>query len=70
MQRVQASEIDITAIHHVDGSGLLLQQVEDMHVVQFPVGDVDEAGNAALEVVMAYSDSHFNLTGQVVWGPL
>jgi len=50
MQRMQAGKIDVAAIHHVDGPGLQFQQIERMHVVQLAIGDMDKAGNAALQV--------------------
>ena len=45
MQCIQAREIDVTAIHHVEGTRLEGQQVQHVHVVQLAVADVDEGGN-------------------------
>jgi len=42
MQSVQTFEIEVASIHHVEGSRLGQQFVEDVDVVQFPIGDVDE----------------------------
>jgi hypothetical protein len=50
MQRMEPVEIDVAAIHHVDGTGLWYQQVEGMDIVQLAVGDVDEAWNVAAQV--------------------
>ena len=50
MQCMPAGEIDVAMIPHVDRSDFQFQQVEGMHVVQFPVGDMEEAGKAALQV--------------------
>ena len=43
MQRVQPREVDVAAIHDVEGTGLGKQQIEHVDVVQLAVGDVDEA---------------------------
>jgi hypothetical protein len=48
MQRVKPGEIDIAAIHDINGAGFGNKQVERMHVVQFTVGDVDEAWDISL----------------------
>ena len=50
MQRVQPLEVEIAAIHHVEGAGLDEQHVEHVDVVQLAVGDVDEGGDAAAQV--------------------
>ena len=50
MQAIQASEIDIAAIHDVNHTGFRHQQVQRMHVVQLAIGDMDKAGNAAAQV--------------------
>ena len=47
---MQALEVEIAAVHHVEGAGLGQQLVEHVDVVQFPVGDVDEARDVAAQV--------------------
>jgi hypothetical protein len=50
VQRVQAGEINITAVHDVDGTGLGEQHVQRMNVVQLAVGYVDEARDIAAQI--------------------
>ena len=47
MQREEALEVDVAAIHDVDGAGLGKQQIEDVHVVHLAVGDMDERWDIA-----------------------
>ena len=46
MEAVEPLEIEVAAIHHVEGARLGNQHVEDVDIVQFAVGDVDELGIA------------------------
>ena len=46
MHGMESAEIDVAPIHDVDGTGLRLQQVEDMHIGHLAIGDVDEAKRA------------------------
>ncbi len=50
MQRVQAFEVHVAAIHHVERAGLEGQHVQHIHVVQLAVADVDEGGDRAAQV--------------------
>jgi len=50
VQDIEPREVDITAIHDVDRTGLGKQQIKDVHVVQLAVRDVDEGWNAAPQV--------------------
>src|SRR5215471_14111136 len=50
MQQVESREINVSAVHNVDGARLGQQQIENVHVVQFPLGNMDETGNAASQV--------------------
>ena len=50
MHRMKADEIDIAAIHDVDGTGFGEQQVERMDVGHFAVRDMDEARDVALQI--------------------
>ena len=50
MQNMQAGEIHIGPIHDVDGTRLRKQHIECVDIVQFAVGNVDEAWNIAAQV--------------------
>jgi len=50
VQAMQPSEVEITAIHDVERTSLGNDLVENVHVVQLAVADVDEAGNVAAQV--------------------
>ena len=50
MQAMQAPEVDIATIHDVDRTGFRRQQIQRMHVVQFAVRDMDEAGDVASQI--------------------
>lgn len=50
MERVEASEVEIGAVHDVEGARLRQKQVEDVHVPQFRVGNMDERRDAAAQV--------------------
>ena len=43
MQDVKAREVDIAAIHDVDGACFGEQQIKSVHVVHLAVRDVNEA---------------------------
>ena len=43
VKSIQALEVDIAAIHDVDGAGLRDQSIERMDVMQLAIRDVDEA---------------------------
>jgi hypothetical protein len=47
MQSMEAGEIDVAAIHDVDGARFREQQVESVDVVQLAVRNVDEARDVA-----------------------
>ena len=47
MQPMEAGEIDVAAIHDIDGARFREQQVESMDVVQLAVRNVDEARDVA-----------------------
>jgi len=50
VQPMQSCEIHIAAIHHVERPGFRNQLIEDVHVVELPVADVNEAGDVAAQV--------------------
>ena len=50
MQAMQPGEVEIAAIHDVERPSLGNDLVENVHVVQLAVADVDEAGNVAAQV--------------------
>ena len=47
-QGEQALEVEVGAVHDVDGAGLGDKQVEYLDVVEFAIGDMDKRGDAAL----------------------
>ncbi len=50
MQNVEPFEIQIPAIHDVDGPGFGEQQVEHVDVMPFAIGNVNKAGNRAAQI--------------------
>jgi len=50
LEPVEAGEIDVTAIHDVEGARLDGQMIERLDIVHFPVGNMDETGNVATQV--------------------
>src|SRR4029434_10286190 len=50
MEAVEQLEVEVAAIHHVEGARLGNEHVEDVDIVQFAVGDVDEARDSAAQV--------------------
>lgn len=50
MQPVEALEIQVSAIHDIVSPGQRNQAIENIDVVQFPVGDQDEIGDGAAQV--------------------
>jgi len=50
VQAMQPSEVEIAAIHDVERACLGNDLVEDVHIVQLAVADVDEAGDVATQV--------------------
>ena len=50
MQFVKTLKIEIASIHDVEGSGLCRQCVEDIDIVNFAIGDLDEGWNRASQV--------------------
>ena len=50
IEPIQAREVEVAAIHDVEGARLGQQQIEHVDVVQLAVGDVDKAGNRAPQV--------------------
>jgi len=49
-ESVQPLEIDVAAIHEVDGPGLRQNLVEDVDVVHFSIGNADKGGDVAVQV--------------------
>lgn len=47
---MQPDEVEIAAIHDVERASLGNDLIEDVHIVQLAVADVDEAGNIAAQV--------------------
>ena len=50
MQDVEPSEIDITAIHDIETAGFESQLVENIHIPQLAVRDVNEGGNRSAQI--------------------
>src|SRR5450830_1382620 len=50
MQYIKACEVDVAAIHDVDGARFGEQQIEGVNVVQLAVRDVNEARNVAAQI--------------------
>ena len=50
VQAVQPLEVQIAAVHDIEGAGLGQQLVEHVDIVQFPVGDVNEARDVAAQI--------------------
>lgn len=50
VQAMQSREVEIAAIHDVKRPGLGNDLVENVHIVQLAIADVDEAGNVAAQV--------------------
>ena len=50
MHRVQALEVQVAPIHHVEGASLHGQDVEHVDVVQLAVADVDERRDRSTQV--------------------
>src|SRR6266403_1249022 len=50
MQDVKTREVDVAAIHNVDGARFGEQQIEGVNVVQLAVRDVNEARDIAAQI--------------------
>ena len=44
MKHVQAFEIKIASIHQVEGIGFRHNRIEDIDIVQFSIGNLNESG--------------------------
>jgi hypothetical protein len=49
-QPIEALEVEIPAVHHIEGAGLGPKLIQDIHVVHFAVGDAHEQGDVAMQV--------------------
>ena len=50
MHGVEPFEVHVAPVHDVESAGLGQQDVQDVDVVQFAIGDVNEGGNAAAQI--------------------
>ncbi len=50
MHRIETGEVDVSAIHDVEGTWFGKQNVENAHIPHFPVGNVDKLGDAAPKI--------------------
>ena len=60
MQIVQPREVQVTAIHDVEGAGFEAQQVQHIHICHLAVADVDEDRDGPAQVEQV-SDSIFHI---------
>ncbi len=49
MQTMQAGEVDIPAIHDINGARFGHDHIERVHIAQFAVGDANEAWDVAAQ---------------------
>jgi hypothetical protein len=49
-EHVEALEVDVTPVHHVERSGLGGDLIEDVDVVHLAVGNADKRGNIAVQI--------------------
>ncbi len=50
VEQMQPLEIQIGAVHHIDGAGFRHQQVQDVHIMQLGIGDVHERRDVSLQI--------------------
>ncbi len=50
MKREQPFEVQVPTVHDVNGSRLWKQEIEGMHIVQFPIGNMDKTGNGSTQI--------------------
>ena len=50
MQVMQALEVQVSPVHDVEGSWLGDQEIADLHIVDFSVGNLDKSGNRASQI--------------------
>jgi hypothetical protein len=50
MQRMKPCEIDVAAIHHVNGAGLRRDQIQRERIAHFAVGNMDKAWDWAAQI--------------------
>ena len=47
MKAIQASEIKVGSVHNIEGSGLVDNFVQDVYIVEFAIGNVNEGRDIA-----------------------
>src|SRR5689334_19443876 len=50
MHRMKPIKVEIGTIHYIKRAGFSDEQVEDVHIVEFAIGDVNECRNASAHV--------------------
>src|SRR5262245_13515014 len=50
MEPVEPLEVEVSAIHNIEGTRLGDEHIEDVDVVQFAIGNMDETGNRSAQV--------------------
>ncbi len=50
METMQATEVKVGAVHHIEGAGFRNKQVKDLDIMQFAIGNVNESRDIATQV--------------------
>ncbi len=50
VERIEPLEVEVAAIHHVEGAGLGCEQIEHVHVVELAVADMHEGRNRSSQI--------------------
>ena len=50
MQCIESLEVQVPAIHHVEGPRLGHEQIEDVDIVELAIADMDEGGNSSPQI--------------------
>lgn len=68
MQRMKPREIDIAAIHHVNGSSFRRDQIECERIAHFAIGNMDKAWDGTAQVEQrVHLDGDFRRTKIGPW---
>ena len=68
MQAVETGEVEIAAIHDVEGSGFGQEQVQDVEVMELAVGNVNECRDMTAEIEQRMKlDRRFGFTEMGPW---
>ncbi len=50
MKTIQASEVEVSSVHNIEGSGFENNPVQNIDIVEFAIGNVNEGRDIALQV--------------------